>query len=129
MAKTRNVVLAVGCGVVMLFLICGGLIGGGIFFIGRSIAESPFLSDTVDYAKDHPAVIEELGEPIRMSWQNIQFHADFGQNRTRLEVTLKGPDGRGRLEAEGGRESEHEKWEYDYLRFRVRGGETIGLLR
>ena len=130
MAKTRNVILAVGCSVLGLVALCAGVVGLCGYFLFQTVAENPFLNDTLDRAFEHPAVIEELGEPIEMSWTQVQLHTDFGGDESgRVEVTIRGPRGSGRLEARGERASAYGAWDYDYLRVELDDGGSIDLLR
>ena len=121
--------LPVGC--LVLFGICGGLIGF-VAYIGFGVIKSsaPY-TDAVNKAKADPAVQAALGNPVEPGWMINGSVNTMNNNGTKsgdadLTVPLSGPKGSGHVHVVG--KIVNNQWEYSTMEVTIdSGGQKIDL--
>lgn len=118
-------IVPVGCLGLILGLVA---LGGGIFLFAMSaMKSSEVYRGALRTARESPAAIERLGEPIADGWF-IKGHIGYesGAGSANFEIPLSGPKSSGTLfvwaNSQGG------DWTYEKLELAVEGGDRVSLL-
>ena len=109
-----------GCclGCVAIPLLMVGVFGIGIVGL---VSQTGVYEDAAKLVRDHPVVIEQLGEPVETGWpRNVAINFDNGKGRASLSFPVSGPKGSGTLRVEARKETD--TWEYQRLDLEVDGG-------
>lgn len=101
-----------GCLMIILLLVFG--IGAAIFGVTKIISNSTPYEYAVEQAKEHPKVVEILGEPIdtngimqgNISIKNSNGEAD-------IRIPIKGPNGEANIIVKAEKYDDH--WNYEEL--------------
>jgi hypothetical protein len=117
----RRALIAVGCGLALLAVTCGGLATGAIFLFSR-VPGSPPVREALRHAESDPRVVELLGTPLDLSSASTSLSTRPGGSTARFDIDaeIHGPRGNGRLSASATRAGWREPWSWE--RFVVTGG-------
>ena len=120
--------LAVGLGCFAIIAVIALLVGGGLFAAFKTVKESGPLPAGLELARSNPAVVESLGEPIKVGMRmsgDIHFNNDGGS--ADVWFPISGPKGAGSLHLVGTRQNE--QWTFDVAEVVLDdSGTTIDLL-
>jgi len=109
-------VLSVGC--------CGGILG----IVFYSLRNSWAYAQGVELARQDPAVVAELGEPIESGWlASGSINITTVSGNANLAISLSGPKQKGTLYVVA--EKQAGQWQFTQARVETAGGKTIDLLR
>lgn len=117
-----------GCAAIVVGAVAVGVLI--MFIVFYSMRSASGTQEAVARARQHPAIIAVLGEPIEVGWiiSGSVKGAGVG-SKVEVSIPLSGPHGSGKLVAHGWRETE-EKWNFSVLSFAPEGSaEAINLLK
>lgn len=100
-----------GCGCLIMGLLFVVGIGSFIYFISNMMKSSDPYRDSLAAAKQHPAVIESLGEPIKPGFfLTGSFNSSSDSGSADLEYSISGPNGKAAVSVVG--EKSEGVWTY-----------------
>jgi len=105
----------------------GGLLGLA-WFVMSTFRHSDACQQAVARAQSNPAIVGELGAPIKPGWfASGEIEVNGSTGKARIEIPLSGPKNHGTLSVDS--EKIAGQWHFHVLQFRVSGHpESIDLL-
>ncbi|HEX8352214.1 MAG TPA: cytochrome c oxidase assembly factor Coa1 family protein [Pyrinomonadaceae bacterium] len=123
----RNWKWMVPAGCLGLILGLAALVGGIFFFAMSALKSSDVYRGALAIARDSPAAVERLGQPIKDGWLvkgNVRYEGERGN--ANLDIPVSGPKKSGTLRVwattQGG------EWTYEKLDLQAEGEEAVSLL-
>lgn len=107
----KKVLLWSGCGLLLVFLACGGIVGLGAWLVTGTTGGSHFAEDAIEVLRAHPEASEALGPPIRRGGGTIQLRRGLHQSGD-ASLRVEGSRRKGNLVVRGTRTSPRAPWEY-----------------
>ncbi|MCC9658871.1 cytochrome c oxidase assembly factor 1 family protein [Rhodopirellula halodulae] len=126
-SNTGCLLLGLGGGCLVVVLICGGLIGAGIFGVFAMIKSSEPYTESLAKAQTNVELQSAIGDPIEPSvlvQGNINLNNDDG--KADLNYSVSGPDGSATVHVVGTKTDGN--WDYTRMDATTADGTTIDLL-
>ena len=114
--------------IVGLFVLIISVIGGIFFLIFSMIGGSDVAKEALAKARANPAVVEQLGTPVKQGWfVSGSISINGGSGSADLSVPISGPKGKGTLYVTASKSAG--TWTYSVLQVAIEGrSERIDLL-
>ncbi|WP_236625965.1 cytochrome c oxidase assembly factor 1 family protein [Rhodopirellula baltica] len=126
-SNTGCLLLGLGGGCLVALLVCGGLIGTGVFGVFAMIKSSEPYTESLAKAQSNVELQSVIGEPIEPSvfvQGNIHFKDDDGD--ADLNYSVSGPNGSATVHVIGTKADG--SWDYSSMDATTADGTTIDLL-
>jgi hypothetical protein len=120
---TKKILLGLGCAVVLLILMCGGIVAGGLSLLFTRFENREPVRAALAHAQADERIGELLGVPLEIAFTRrpLSVHRDRLATRVELEMSIRGPRGSGDLFATGVRGRDDPTWDWRRFTVYVRG--------
>ncbi|TWU65018.1 Cytochrome oxidase complex assembly protein 1 [Crateriforma conspicua] len=122
-SRTGCLLMGLGGGCLGVVLLCGGVMGFGVFSLFTLIKSSDPYQQSLARAQANETLIAELGQPIEAGWMlqgNINLNDDDGD--ADLTYPISGPNGSATVKVKGSKQDG--VWTYEIMRATVDGSGT-----
>lgn len=117
----------VPAGCLGLIVLVGSCVVGVFTLVSGSIKSSGPYAQGLEMARQSPAVVAALGEPIETGWMvSGSINVSGSSGEADLAIPLEGPDGEGKLYVVADKEAG--EWTFRRAEVEVPGGDRIDLL-